>query len=147
RGIVENAKGRGEALMTTIAPTHPDTVGDNSQSIVLRGIPWSIYDGLSEAIGERAGVRLAYDGENLQIMTKSRFHEVYAERLGRIILAVAMARRIEHATCGEMTWKREDIHRGIEADLSYYFDAGKLAADKAARSRRSNDPADYPLPD
>ena len=47
--------------------------------------------------------------------------------------------------CGETTWKTEI--RGLEADLSYYFDPEKIRVAKAALARMSIDPADYPRPD
>ena len=37
--------------------------------------------------------------------------------------------------------------RGLEADLSYYFDAEKIRAARDALKRKSMDPADYPRPD
>ncbi len=48
---------------------------------------------------------------------------------------------------GKTTWKRLEIARSIQADQCYYFSAAELAADKAARARKSNDVADYPNPD
>ena len=40
-----------------------------------------------------------------------------------------------------------EIERGLEADLSYYFDPEKRAAEKAAWARKSTEIADYPNPD
>jgi hypothetical protein len=52
---------------------------------------------------------------------------------------------IDYVSCGETTWKMEI--RGLEADLSYYFDPEKVRLARAALARRSMDPADYPPPD
>jgi Uma2 family endonuclease len=39
------------------------------------------------------------------------------------------------------------LSRGLEADLSYYFDPDKIRVAQEALARMSMDPADYPLPD
>jgi Uma2 family endonuclease len=110
-------------------------------------VGWQIYETLTEAIGEGQHVRLAYDGKDLEIMTTGYLHERYKELLGKIVAAVTLALNIQRSTCGETTWKRPEIERGLEADLSYYFDPQKRAIEKAALARRSNDVDGYPNPD
>lgn len=117
------------------------------QRIVLRGVGWQVYDCLSEAIGEDQHVRLAYDGEDLEIMTVGYPHERYKELLGKIVAAVSKAVGIPRSTAGETTWKRPKVKRGLQADQCYYFRPDKLAAAKAAWARQSKDLADYPNPD
>ena len=121
--------------------------GQGDQRIVLRRVGWHIYDGLSEAIGEGQHARLAYDGEDLEIMTTGYWHERYKELLGKIVATVTLTLNIDRSTCGETTWKRPEIERGLQADLSYLFDPDKRAVEKAALARRSNEIADYPSPD
>ena len=126
----------------TIAPAF---TGD--QRITIRGLNWEIYDRLSDAIGTRQSIYLAYDGKDLEIMTKGLFHEDYKERLGKLIAAVTAILGIRRRTLGATTWKRPEIARGLEADQCYYFTPEKIAADAAARARKSEDIADYPNPD
>ena len=54
---------------------------------------------------------------------------------------------INFQTCGQMTWKTEETDRGLEADLSYYFDPEKMRVAREAAARKSKDLADYPAPD
>src|SRR4029077_3592858 len=72
-------------------------------------------------------------------------HEIWKERLNKIATALALGRRIDYVSCGEATWNAEK--RGLQADLSYYFDPEKIRAARDAESRGSIDPADYPSPD
>ena len=132
-----------------VAQSSPGTpaVIQGDQRIVIRGVCWDLYDQLSEAIGEGQHVRLAYDGEDLELMTTGPVHEDYKERLGQIVATVSKTLGIPRKKLGETTWKRPEVARGIQADQCYYFSAAKLAADKAARARKSNDVADYPNPD
>jgi Uma2 family endonuclease len=127
--------------------SRPPRLDQSDHRIVISAVEWDLYDRLSEAIGERQHVRLAYDGEDLEIMTTGRLHEDYKELLGQIVGTVSKILGIPRSKLGETTWKRPEIARGIQADQCYYFVAEKLAADKAARARKSNVVADYPNPD
>ena len=77
------------------APASPEAPANVSgdQRIVIQGVGWHVYDCLSEAIGEGQHVRLAYDGEDLEIMTTGYPHERYKELLGKIVAAVTLAPR------------------------------------------------------
>jgi Uma2 family endonuclease len=121
--------------------------GYGDQRIVIQGADWQLYDRLSEVIGEGQHVRVAYDGENLEIMTTGYPHEGFKDLLGKFVAAVTQAFNIDRGTCGETAWKRPEINRGLQADQSYYFDPDKRKAAKAAWARKSNDIADYPNPD
>jgi len=110
-------------------------------------VSWDLYDQLSDAIGEKQHVYLAYDGKDLEIMTKGRIHESYRDLLGRLVNALTYEWRIRCRGLGETTWKRPEIARGLESDLCYYFAPEKIAADVAAVARQSQDIADYPNPD
>jgi Uma2 family endonuclease len=134
-------------LRSHTAPLSPGVPGQGDQRIVIRGVGWHVYDCLAEAIGEGQNVRLAYDGEDLEIMTAGYPHERFRDLLGKIVTAVTLALNIDRGTCGETTWKRAATSRGLQADLSYYFDPEKRAAEKAAWARRSTEIADYPNPD
>ena len=144
--------------MSTITPTEPITVpagpapspafvpiqGGDLRT-VFRGVDRHTYNQLSEATGEGQHVRLIYDGKDLEIMVTGNVHERYNELLGLIVRAVIMGRDLDCVGCGQTTWKT--VIRGLEADLSYYFDAEKVRVAEEALARRSMDPADYPRPD
>lgn len=106
--------------------------------IIIRGVGWHVYDVLSEAIGERQHVRLAFDGEDLEIMTVGYPHERYKEMLGKIVAAVTRAKKIPRKTAGEATWKRPEIGRGLQADECYYFLPEKLVVAYGRRTNRPN---------
>jgi Uma2 family endonuclease len=117
------------------------------QRIVFGNVNWELYDRLSDEIGENQHVYLAFDGKDLEVMTKGREHEDFKEFLCRFVNALTFELKIRCRGAGETTWKRPEIMRGLEADLCYYFDDKKLIADAQARARRSKDIADYPNPD
>jgi len=132
---------------SSLPPARVAVAATTEQRIVMRGVKWELYDSLSDAVGKKQHVYLAYDGQDLEIMTKGRDHEVFREILGRFVSTVTFELKIGSRGARETTWKRPDIKRGLEADLCYYFDAGKLAADAQSRARKSRKVADYPNPD
>jgi Uma2 family endonuclease len=114
---------------------------------VMRGVSWEFYDRLTDAIGERGDIRIAYDGKDMEIMTLGPKHERSKGLLGSFIEAVAEGLEVDFRAAGSTTWKRAAKRRGIESDLCYYFHRAKLEASDAAAAHDSNDVADYPNPD
>jgi Uma2 family endonuclease len=106
-----------------------------------------VYRCLADAIGDGQHVRLAYDGKDLELTTTGHLHERYKELLGQFVTAVTLALDVDRESTGETTWDTDDAERGLQADLSYYFEAEKLRLARDAFSRKSKDPADYPTPD
>jgi Uma2 family endonuclease len=110
-------------------------------------VSWDLYDRLSDAIDEHQHVYLAYDGKDLEILTKGRKHENFRELMGQLVNAIRDDLHIPCRGVGETTWKRPEIERGLEGDLTSYFQAEKLRQDVESLKRGSNDIADYPNPD
>jgi Uma2 family endonuclease len=114
---------------------------------VFRGVDWDFYERLSDVVGERPGVRLTYDGKDLEIMVTGPLHDDSAELAGDLVKTIAEELDIPWRAMLRTTWKRKAVARGLEADQCFYFHLEKLAAAAAARKRKSNDVADYPDPD
>ncbi len=144
--------------MTTITSTVPVTtpsspapssafviVEGGDQRTVFRGVDWHSYNQLSEATGEGGYIRLIYDGKDLEIMVIGNIHEYYKGLLSKVVNAVMTGLDLDHVDCGQTTWKTK--LRGLEADLSYYLDPGKVRVAREALARMSMDSADYPFPD
>jgi Uma2 family endonuclease len=115
--------------------------------ILFSNVPYHVYDTLIEAVSPRSPIRMAYDGKDLEIMTKGRSHEGFRWLIDPIIRNVAGMAGYRIKGLGETTWKRPDLYRGIEADQCYFLDDEKIDRVAAALRRRSEDPADYPAPD
>ena len=120
-------------------------VEGGDQRTVFRGVDWHTYSQLSQATGESGGIRLIYDGRDLEIMVVGNIHEQIKELFGAIVRAVATGLDLDFVATGQTTWQTEI--RGLEADLSYYFDPEKVRVAREAMARMSMDSADYPRPD
>ncbi len=112
---------------------------------VMCDVTWNLYDRLTDAIAERSSIRVAFDGKDVEIMVLGPAHENLGGLLSTFVDEVCDGLDVERYNLGSTTWKRPEVNRGVEADLSYCFDPSKVAACRAAR--HSNDGAAYPLPD
>jgi Uma2 family endonuclease len=115
--------------------------------IVVAGVTWEDYDRFSRAIREGENCRVAFDGTDMELMVLGPFHESLRGIVDAFIAIVARELGVDHRAVGSTTWKRKKVKRGIESDVSYYFDAAKLAAYAEAFARRSNKVKDYRNPD
>ena len=89
------------------------------QRFLLYGIPWQTYLALRD-VPENYHVRMTYDGGVLEMMSPSKRHEKYAEMIGLLIHIWAMELHVGMESCRTMTFKREDLEKGLEPDNCYY---------------------------
>ena len=59
-------------------------------------------------------------------MVRGPMHHRHAKWIDRLIMVVADELEIAIEDLGETTWQREQVARGIEADLSYFFEPAKI---------------------
>jgi Uma2 family endonuclease len=126
------------------------TVGDDieqrmavpiEQRFVVRAVDWPTYRAVTDALGERR-LRLAYDGENLEIMTVSRLHDKLSRLLGRLLAALTEELDVPFDSAGSTTLEREDLARALEPDECYY-----LGNEAAVRNKEEIDLSVDPPPD
>lgn len=130
----------------TLAPIGPERrVLVGSTRLVVPDVDWSVYETWVDSLPERSPIRMAFDGSNLEIMTKSRDHEKYRQLLGYAVFEIAKVLDLPLGSYGEMTWKRPAIGRGIEADQCYYVELEKIEA--AAKIKGKHAARRMPPPD
>ncbi|MBV8486986.1 MAG: Uma2 family endonuclease [Planctomycetaceae bacterium] len=133
------------------APTQSRFVAE--RRLVIQGASWDDYLALSGSLHERTVLRVAFDGKDIEIMTKGRDHDRFSYLIDKFIVAVAHAQGVLVEPFGETTWTKPGIERGIEADQWYFFDAAKreciakILRDERARGIRSNSLEGFPSPD
>ncbi len=113
--------------------------------LVFRGVDWHTYTQLSDSLGDDQHAHLIYDGKDLEIMVTSNIHDILKDLISKIVNAVALGLDVDSLGSGQATWRT--MIRGLEADLSYYFDAEKIRKAMEAWARKSMDSDDYPRPD
>jgi Uma2 family endonuclease len=138
---VSTAKVRKPRLKHLLDGIPPDT------RVVIMDVTWDVYESFVDGISEGENCRVAFDGKDIEMMSIGPFHDLLKSRIDAFIAVVAGELAIEREAVGSTTWKRKNVKRGIESDLSYYFDLEKIAACALAASRESNEVTDYPNPD
>ena len=111
------------------------------ERFVLRGVDWNVYDGIVRALGDHP-TRVTYDGRNLEFMSPLPVHEFYTRMFDRLLVLLASKLRLPMRTGGSMTFRREEIARGLEPDNCYW-----IQSEAAIRGKLEINPAVDPPPD
>ncbi|MGE0377123.1 MAG: Uma2 family endonuclease, partial [Planctomycetaceae bacterium] len=99
----------------------PPAAPSFDQRIVIPGLTWQQYVAITDALPDRPGIRTAFDGENLELMTTSAQHERVKRVINRLIEFVCMELGIEMQGGGITTFRSEAAERGLEPDECYWI--------------------------
>lgn len=88
--------------------------------LILHGYSWDDYSELMDTLIEPAGLRIAFDGGTLQIMTLSSTHEKLARLLERMISLLSLRLGVDVEAFGSTTVKLSKEMKGLEPDACYY---------------------------
>jgi Uma2 family endonuclease len=112
--------------------SHPATPSVIEARVLLRGVPWNVYEALTEAGVQASGVRMSYLKGSLEIMTPSPRHERRKSVVARLLETYAEEFDIVLNAYGSTTFKSEASERGAEPDECYVLrdvtDEGALTA-------------------
>jgi Uma2 family endonuclease len=126
--------------------TSPPVIDRNrlrdQQHFAMSGAPWSLYEQLIEAAGNRQ-IRITFNKGDLEIMAPLHEHELGKTLIGRLVEFMAFERNIPLIGYGSSTYRREDRQVGLEPDECYYV--GPHTA--AVRGMKKFDAAIHPPPD
>jgi Uma2 family endonuclease len=104
-------------------------------------VSWEKYEQMAAWFDGRH-VRLTYDRGELELMTVSHKHEYHKHLLGLLLMVAAEELGIENHAGGSMTFKREDLERGLEPDECYWIEP-----EPQMRGKEEYDQQNDPLPD
>jgi Uma2 family endonuclease len=88
---------------------------------VIYGLDWKGYDILLDLLGDQPGIHLAHDRGSVELMKGSQDHEQFGSLLGRVIDILTEELYLPCICVGQMTWRREILDRGLEADDCFYL--------------------------
>jgi Uma2 family endonuclease len=112
------------------------------QRIVLHDVSWETYEHLLADHIDSSAPRFTYDRGELEIVSLSTEHERANRTIALLVEEVAVEWDIDVLNVGSMTFKREDLQRGVEPDSSFY-----VQNEERVRGRSQIDPAVDPPPD
>jgi len=130
------------ALQEPALPPSPNVFSDATEhSILLRDVPWEVYQSLRSAEANNH-LRMTYDGGALEIMSPSRKHGKISTFVASLITEWAVRHELEVEFGGDTTFRREDLRRGLEPDHCFW-----IANQAAVRGKDEIDLAVDPPPD
>jgi Uma2 family endonuclease len=111
------------AIVSQPEPVRPSVVpsADLGQCLVLEDITWQQYVTISDALPERGGLRITFDRGRLEFMTTSTRHEKFNKWFARFLDILAEETGLPTVTAGHMTFRREDLDRGMEPDDCFWI--------------------------
>jgi len=110
--------------------------------VVLHAVSWQQYVAIGDILLNYPRLRMTYDRGTLEFMTTSSEHERLKKCLSRMLESLVEAFGLELATAGNMTFRREDLERGLEPDDCFW-----IAHEAQMRTRAAWDPSRDPAPD
>jgi Uma2 family endonuclease len=110
--------------------------------VTLRNVGWETYRMLVEEDPDRSGPRIFYDRGMLEIVSPSFEHEQIARLIASLVEELAVELEIDVVGAGSTTFKHENLSRGFEPDVSFYF--SENAARVRGKRRISLDAGDPP---
>jgi Uma2 family endonuclease len=113
--------------------------------MVLEGIDWRTYRRLSRAFAERPGIRLTYDRGALEIMSPLFEHEVYADLLGRFVVALTEELGLPIQAARSTTLRRRRKRRGLEPDHSWWIAHARQMQGRMDLDLRHDPPPDLAI--
>lgn len=124
-------------------PKPQNVVGEGGeQRIVLGDVPWSAYIAILEANEERRSPRLSYQDGDLKVVVLSPEHELLRVHINLFLSFLGMVWDIDFTDYGATTFRRADLKKGFEPDISLY-----IREAEAMRERKRIDRAVDPAPD
>lgn len=100
--------------------------------LILRGQTWEDYEEILEEVGEASGLRISFDGENIQIMTLSTIHEKYVRFFEMLITILSLRQKKKILHFGSSTMKIAKNQKGSEPDCCFYIQNAEAVARKTS---------------
>src|SRR5947209_2025389 len=110
--------------------------------VVIPDTDWKTYTRLIYAFAERRGVRMAYDGGVLEIMSPLLEHDRPSDFLGRLVWTLTEELGLPIMAGGSTTLRRRRKQKGIEPDRCFW-----IAHEPEMRTVKNLDLRIHPPPD
>ncbi len=100
--------------------TQPRQQAQAEQRVVLCAVGYSTYETFLRELGDRPGIRLTFNGWDLELRTPSYQHEWWKHRIGFLVPLLGAALNVEVQGGGSATLRRHDLEKGLDPDECFY---------------------------
>lgn len=102
-----------------VAVARQQSLIEEDQRVILRGMPWQTFEAMLALRGDASGVRMYYlDGE-IELMSPTREHEDRKTKFSRLLELWALELDVNLNGFGSWTLKKEIKEAGAEPDECY----------------------------
>jgi Uma2 family endonuclease len=120
--LVSSVRRRAKGDIVSAATSTPTAVASSGdQCIVIRGVSWEQYEAINDAVVDPPNLRMIYCDGRLTLLTESRKHGWFAERLGELVVALAERLGIPWEDAASATYRKKAKKGGVEGDKTFYF--------------------------
>ena len=120
----------------------PSPIGEE-YSPVMEGVSWKTYEQLRRELDEAGSkIRITYDRGRMVLTSPLPIHGKSSRLIGRLIEALADERDLPLSSYGNTTWRRKEIHRGVESDECYYIQRAEAMRGKTKINVKKDPPPD-----
>lgn len=88
--------------------------------LVVHEVTWDEYEGVLGGLQHRRSLRISYDSGRLEIVSVSPGHGLYQSLIGDLVVVFCEVFRLRSEKMGPVTWKRRNLLKGTEPDVSLY---------------------------
>jgi Uma2 family endonuclease len=92
--------------------------------VVLQDVGWEEYERMLDVRGEDGKPHISYLDGTVELMSPSVPHETVKSRIGQLVEAWCLERRVEFRAVGEWTLRSRKRRGGLEPDACYVFGTG-----------------------
>jgi Uma2 family endonuclease len=107
--------------MSTATTARATTEIGGDQWFVINDVSWEGYVAINDAFVDPPNLRMIYCDGRLTLLTESRKHGWYAERLSQLVVALAEGLEIAWEDAASATYRRREKKGGVEGDKTFYF--------------------------
>lgn len=97
------------------------TTETTANRVILYPVTWNTYQLLLRELGDEYHQRFAYNEGYLEIMSPLAVHESNNRFIDDLIRVIADELNINLKKLGSLTFKRDDLEKGVEPDSCYYI--------------------------
>jgi Uma2 family endonuclease len=84
-------------------------------------VTWEGYVAINDAVVDPPNLRMIYCDGRLTLLTESRKHGWYGERLSQLVVALAEGLEMAWEDAASATYRRQEKKGGVEGEKTFYF--------------------------
>ena len=107
--------------MTASILPPPIATAPEDEIFTIPGLSWEQYVAISDALGDRGGLRTFYADGSMTFLSPARKHEWSGDAIDEIVKTISVGCDIECDVVASTTLRKREIEHALEGDKVYYL--------------------------